>query len=371
MLPVNAATDACVAPAVPEAGRCGRQVPPPLDVREDVDAASWDRYVDAHPEATAYHRYGWMNVIGRAFRHEVRPLACVSGSIVTGVLPLIVMRSRMFGTFAISLPFLNAGGVLADDDRSATALLDAAVGIGTASGAEYLELRHSVRRFPSLGERRHRVSMTLTLRDSKEQQWLAVDRKIRNQVRKAEKHALTAATGGIELVPAFYEVFARNMRDLGTPVFGKDLFEEVLRTFPENSRVLCIHQGSQPVAASIVHWRGDWMEVPWASSLREYNTLAPNMLLYWHMLQTAIERGCRRFEFGRCAPNEGTFHFKKQWGAEPGPLVWEYWNRGGKPARFDAHSNESSYRRAAALWRRLPLSVTSALGPRIVRGIPC
>ncbi len=342
-----------------------------MEVRENANHAQWDAYVEGRPDASAYHRRGWLDVIERAFGHEVRPLACVTGDRITGVLPLVVMRSRLFGTFVVSLPFLNAGGVLADDERSAEMLLGAAVGIATDRRADYLELRHTTRHFPSLTERRHRVAMALALLDSSEHQWLALDRKIRNQVRKAEKSSLTARDGGIELVSDFYQVFSRNMRDLGTPVFGRALFDEVLRTFPENSRVICLYRGAQPVAASIVHWRGGWMEVPWASALREFNAMAANMFLYWRMLQVAIDRGCTRFEFGRCAPGEGTFQFKKQWGAEPSPLVWEYWMGGGKPARFDLHSDDSSYGRAAALWRRLPLGISNVLGPRIVRGIPC
>lgn len=342
-----------------------------LEVREDANHMQWDAYVEGRPDASAYHHRGWPDLIGRAFGHEVRPLACLTGGRITGVLPLVVMRSRLFGTFVVSLPFLNAGGVLADDERSAGVLLNTAVGIARDRRADYLELRHTTRHFTLLTERRHRVAMTLPLLDSTDRQWLALDRKIRNLVRKAEKSSLTARDGGIELVPDFYRVFSRNMRDLGTPVFGRTLFEEVLRTFPENSRVVCVYCGDQPVAASIVHWRRTWMEVPWASTLREFNAMAANMLLYWRMLQLAIDRGCSRFEFGRCAPGEGTFQFKKQWGAEPSPLVWEYWMSGGRPAKFDLHSDDSSYGRAAAVWRRLPMSVSNLLGPRIVRGIPC
>ena len=340
-------------------------------VREDVDAERWDGYVESNSAVSAYHRRGWIDLIGRAFGHETRCLACVSGDSITGVLPLVLMRSRLFGKFAVSLPFLNAGGVVADDPESAGCLLDAAIEIARERRADYLELRHTERRFPKLGERRHRVAMTLSLQDSSESQWLSLDRKIRNQVRKAEKSSLTASIGGLELVDDFYCVFARNMRDLGTPVFGRALFDEVLRTFPDNSRVVCVYRGEQPVAASIVHWRGAWMEVPWASALREFNAVAANMFLYWRMLQLAIECGCRQFEFGRCAEGEGTFLFKKQWGAEPSPLVWEYWMSGGRPAQFDLHSGESSYGRAAAVWRKLPLGVSNLIGPRIVRGIPC
>ena len=342
----------------------------PISVREDVADGDWDRFVAAEPGASAYHRVGWARLIGRAFGHEVRPLAALRGSTVVGVLPLVVMRSRIFGRFAVSLPFVNAGGVLTGDADAAAALLDAAVDIARRASVTYLELRHTSRHFPALTERRHKVAMTLALRESADAQFQAIDRKVRNQIRKGEKSGLRMADGGIELVPAFYDVFTRNMRDLGTPVFGRALFEEVMRTYPDNSRILCAYHGEQPVAASLVHWRGDWMEVPWASALRESNALSANMLLYWHMLQFAIGRGCRRFEFGRCTPGEGTFQFKRQWGAEPSPLVWEYWTAGAPPD-FSIDQKSGTYGRAASVWQRLPLGVTNLFGPRIVRGIPC
>jgi FemAB-related protein (PEP-CTERM system-associated) len=284
--------------------------------------------------------------------------------------PLIVMRSHLFGTHAVSLPFLNRGGVLAATPDAAVALLEAAAQVSRSSGARYLELRHVERIYPSLTERRHKVAMTLALHDTVEGQWQSVDRKVRNLVRKGEKNGLRFSEGGLELVPTFYEVFARNMRDLGTPVFPQALFGQVMATFPEHSRVLCVHHGALPVAVAITHRRGPWLEVIWASTVREANALAANMFLYWRMISYAIGVGCRTFEFGRCTPGEGTFHFKRQWGAEPSPLVWEYWT-GGAPPTFDIDQNAGGYGRAAAIWRRLPLELTNRLGPRIVRGIPC
>lgn len=342
----------------------------PLAVVEQAGDEGWDAFVASQPHASAYHRAGWARLIGRAFGHEVRLLAACEGPAVRGVLPLVVMRSRLFGTHAVSLPFLNEGGVLAADDDAAEALLAAAGEVARGAGARYLELRHTRRHYASLTERRHKVAMTLALQSTPEAQFQAVDRKVRNQVRKGEKSGLRLAAGGADLVPAFYEVFARNMRDLGTPVFGRALFDEVLRTFPDNSRVLCAYHGERPVAASIVHWRGDWMEVPWASAVREANALAANMFLYWHMIAFAIAQGCRRFEFGRCTPGEGTFHFKRQWGAEPSPLVWEYWTPGAPPV-FSIDQKSGGYGRASRIWRQLPLPLANVMGPRIVRGIPC
>jgi serine/alanine adding enzyme len=148
------------------------------------------------------------------------------------------------------------------------------------------------------------------------------------------------------------------------------LFEEVLRTFGENTRVFVVRHGSRPVAGAIVHWRGPSLEVIWASALREANPLSANVLLYWQLVQFAIEQGCTRFEFGRCTPNEGTFHFKKQWGAEPRPLVWEYWY--GRPiTNVDQSPRNPKYRAAVRVWQHLPVGLTTLVGPRIVHNIPC
>lgn len=330
----------------------------------------WDAYVEAHPMRSAYHYSGWPRLIARAFRHDAVLLAAQADGRMTGVLPLLLMRSRLFGRFAVSLPFLNEGGLLADGAAEEDALVEAAIEVARNAGADYLELRHRRRRISRLDPRSHKVAMTLTLRSSVEEQWQAIDRKVRNQVRKAEKSSVAVEAGGLERLEAFYGVFARNMRDLGTPVFGVELFAEALKTYPERTRVFVARYRGDVVAGSILHWRGDSLEVIWASALRESNAVCANVLLYWHMLQFAIGQGCARFEFGRCTPNEGPFHFKKQWGAEPSPLVWEYWHA-GQVRELDKTPRNPRYRTAVAIWQRLPVGVTTILGPRIVRSIPC
>ena len=167
----------------------------------------------------------------------------------------------------------------------------------------------------------------------------------------------------------FYQVFAHNMRDLGTPVYSKRFFEEVLRAFPDRARIVCVRYEGRTVAASVVFRHRATMEVPWASSLREFNHLSPNVRLYWEMLQLAIEEGCRTFDFGRSTPNEGTYNFKKQWGAEPVPLVWEYWTAPGA-AVPDLSPKNAKYGAAISVWRKLPVGLTRLIGPPIVRNIP-
>ena len=343
--------------------------PSPLSVEPVQDGAAWDGYVARHPGASACHAFAWRGVIAKAFGHDTRYLAATSADGISGVLPLVLFRSRIFGRFVVSMPFLNYGGVLADSPEAETALLAAAMEETRRAGAQDLELRHTCQMFPRLQAKRHKVAMDVALLTSEEAQWQAIDRKVRNQVRKGQKSGLHVALGGAELLDAFYAVFARNMRDLGTPVYGIRWFGEVLTAFRDASRLFVVYSGPQPVAASLVLWHRGTIEVPWASALREFNPLCANVFLYWEMFRFAVARGFERFDLGRSTPGEGTFHFKRQWGAEPRDLVWEYWTADGGTLPNLSPTNPR-FSAAIQAWRHLPVPVTTWLGPRLVANIP-
>ena len=341
--------------------------PAPAVVTECRDATTWDTYIRRRP-ASAYHGFAWKGILERAFGHRAIYLAAMRGDAIVGVLPLVEFRSRLFGRFAVSLPFLNYGGVIADDDEAARSLAGHAVSLAREHGWRHVELRHSTQRFPAWPCRRHKVAMSRRLPADAASLMPSIDRKARNLVRKAEKAGCVVEVGGGELVTEFYRVFARNMRDLGTPVYSSRLFEEVIAGCGDQARVFVVRHRGQPIAASlVVGWR-DEVEVPWASSLRTHSDKAPNMLLYSAMLHHAVENGRRVFHFGRSTPGEGTFQFKRQWGAEPTPLVWEYLALEGAPP--DQGPTNPKFRAAIEVWRRLPVPIATLLGPHIVRNIP-
>jgi FemAB-related protein (PEP-CTERM system-associated) len=341
----------------------------PIEITTSVSELEWDRFVASRPDASGYHVWKWRHVFEQAFGHETVYLAARQDDRVVGVLPLVLFRSRVFGRFAVSLPFVNYGGVCARDAGVAAALVERAGAICGERRLSHVELRHTTRQQPDLPAREHKVGMYLTLDSDPVRAWDGLDRKVRNQVRKAEKSGLTARSGGQELLERFYEVFARNMRDLGTPVYSIRFFERVLSTFPETSRVFLVDHGDLTVAGAIVLTDRDTLEVPWASSLREYRSQCPNNLLYWRIIEHAIESGHATLDFGRSTPNEGTFQFKQQWGAAPRPLYWEYVMTGGADLPNLSPSNPR-FSAAIAVWTRLPLAITNLVGPHIVRSIP-
>jgi len=293
-------------------------------VTDEVMAAEWDEYVDRHPEASVYHSWAWREIFGLAFGHDTLYLAArTHDRTLAGVLPLVLFRHPVFGRYMVSLPFVNYGGILASHPRAARALLDEATTRARLDGMSHVELRHRMPQFDGLPARCHKVSMTMALAGTVQDAWNNLDRKVRNQVRKAEKSGLAVETGGLELTDAFYEVFAENMRDLGTPVYPRRWFAEIVSRFPARARVFVVRHSGTPVAGAVtIGFRGT-LEIPSASSRRSARQLCPNMLLYWHIMQQAITDGYRILDFGRSTPDKGTYHFKRQWGAEPGPMCWE------------------------------------------------
>lgn len=316
------------------------------------------------------HHPAWLLVLRDALRHAPYWLEAHRAGRRVGLLPLAHVRGPLFGSFLVSLPYLNSAGVLAEDQQAATALLDRAVQLADELDVRYLELRHEARQeHPALTQTlTHKVHMRRALPSTSAALFEQFKPKVRNQIRKAEKQGLSVHWGGSQWLPAFYDIFSRNMRDLGTPVYSPRLFESILHYFPLESELCIVCLDRRPIAGAIVVHGQGMTEVPSASSLRNYNSTCANMLLYWHLLQRAVERGQQAFDFGRSSYESSTYAFKKQWGASPQPAVWQYYLRRGSA---DAMRPESGrYNRWIRIWKRLPVSLTRLIGPVISRGIP-
>jgi FemAB-related protein (PEP-CTERM system-associated) len=312
----------------------------------------------------------WLNIFQASLGHEPYAIEAAAHGRTVGFLPLALLDTLLFGKFLVSLPYLNTNGVVAGCGNVQRELIERAVGLADELDVCYLELRQEAAvEHPALATRvTTKVHMRLPLPRKSEELWKSFDPKVRNQVRKGEKHGFAVQWGGEELLPAFYDVLCRNMRDLGSPVYGISLFREVLRTFPGDAELCVVQSGDKPAAAALLLHGWGVTEVPTASSLKEFNPTSVNMLMYWQLLQRAVERGQEVFDFGRSTPEGNTFRFKKQWGAEPHPAVWHYHVLRGEVGEM--RPDNPRYQRVITLWQKLPVRLTRLLGPRIVRGIP-
>lgn len=346
---------------------------PPLTVTElssDHDRLQWDQYVLAHPQATGYHLVAWRHIVNEVFGHPCPYLmARDHGGELRGVLPTVLLSSRLFGRFFASLPFLNYGGMLADDEDTATLLLGEISKRAIDRSASHVELRHQGAGSIQWPSTQRKVSMRLDLPKAFDALWKGFPSKLRSQVRRAQKEGMAVAIGGEEQLDTFYDVFSRCMRDLGTPVYRKNFFGTILQTFPKESRICTVSLNGAPIAAGLLYGFRRMVEIPWAGADKRYNRLSPNMLLYNSVLEYACQEGFQIFDFGRSTVDSGTYRFKQQWGAQPHPLVWYYWLAEGKKLP-ELNPDNPKYQAAIALWQCLPLPVANLIGPHIVKYLP-
>ncbi len=345
-----------------------------IRLADDADRSSWDAFVLRHPQGLAYQLFAWKKAVEQAYDFRGLYLVAEEQGVVCGVLPMIHLKTPWLGAGVfVSLPYCDAGGVLADDQDIRNELVVSAEALTREMRAKSLQLRQSMplNSDPLCchGQASGKVRMVLELSGDAGRLLAGLKAKLRSQVKKPLRDGLRVRIGGVELVDEFYQVFAENMRDLGSPVHSKTWILAVVVHFGERARIGVVYTSDGlPVAAGVILLHPGTVSIPWASSLRKFNHLNPNVLLYWSFLAFAADGGFPRFDFGRSTPGEGTYRFKEQWGAEPFPLYWEdrLQSNGEKTSGF---LNGTGRKTAEAIWSRLPLSATNALGPLLRRHI--
>ncbi len=327
--------------------------------------ARWDAYVAAAPQATFFHRAAWRDVI-EALRHRSHYLYAERAGEITGVLPLAEIRSRLFGHALISTPFCVYGGVVASDAESEACLTQAAVLLAGELHVDYLELRDRQLRHPDWPVKDLYVGFRKAIQPDDDANLKAIPRKQRAMVRKGIGLGLEARHDGS--LDEFYRVYAESVRNLGTPVLPRSHYARLRQTFGKDCEITVVRHQRQPVAAVMSFYFRDEVHPYYGGSVRHGRDLAANDFMYWSVMQRAVARGARLFDFGRSKQDTGSYHFKKHWGFEPVPLPYAY-----HLVRAREVPNVSPTNRKYSLfikgWQRLPLPVSCALGPLLARNL--
>ena len=336
-------------------------------LEEDIEA--WNTYVANSQATSLYHRAEWKQLIFRTFGHTgFYYIAKDSLQNIIGILPLIRLNSRLFGDFMVSMPYFNYGGAVADHPAIEKKMMDVANEHAAKLGVSHIEYRDDIER-SDLPARTDKVNLILPLPRDPDELWNSFSSKLRAQIKRPYRENPFINIGREENLDEFYEVFARNMRDLGTPVYAKSFFLNILEHFPDNSFIITIKLNNKPVAAGFLLNHGNMLEIPWASTIKPINHLSINMLMYWEVLKFAISQGVESFDFGRSTIDGGTYRFKRQWGAIPKQLYWHYWLNEGEQLPALNPSNPK-YALMISIWKKIPVLLTKYLGPPIVKNLP-
>jgi len=338
-----------------------------LAANDAAAAAAWDAYVLACPQATFFHRAGWLRIMREIFRHDAYFLLARRDGRISGVLPLAHVNSLLFGNALTGLPFAVYGGTAADDVESATALEAEAQALAQRLGVQHLELRHMDRRHPDWPEQDLYVTFRKELLPGEEANMLAIPRKQRAMVRKGIKNELKSEIDGN--ADRFFALYADNVHRHGTPALPRKYFEALQREFGADCEVLTVSSAEgKPLSSVLSFYFRDEVLPYYAGDDWAARDLAANDFKYWELMRRAVARGIRVFDYGRSKLGTGPYAFKKNWGFEPQPLHYEYrlYKRDSVPQN---NPNNAKYQVMIKTWRKLPLGFANWLGPFIVRNL--
>ena len=336
------------------------------------DSTAWDTFVRARPDATFFHLSAWRHVIQRAFAHRAHYVLAEQDGAIVGVLPLVQVKTRLFGHTLISNPFCVYGGPLAVNEEASLALADHAEALRAKLGAKACEFRYLQAPPPHWLDDawQERGALYVTFRRAiaadDEANLKSIPRKQRAVVRKGIERGLVATTG--HDVDRLHAIYAESVRNLGTPVFSRRYFRLLAEWFPGEMDVLTVSDAGRPVASVLnFYWRDEVLPY-YGGGLPEARLCFANDFMYWETMRRAAARGCRVFDFGRSKQETGAFAFKKNWGFTPTPLAYRVRVSAGE-AIPEVNPANPKYAMMIAAWTKLPLPVANTLGPVLVRGV--
>lgn len=340
-----------------------------IEACSDAHSAQWNEYLTQRPEGSYYHLFEWQQINQKALGHRTAYLLARDGATVRGVLPLTFVSSPLFGRILCSLPFVNYGGPIADDEIAKQALVTAARNTAKEWRADYLELRCADQLQTDMPVSTRKISMHIALDPDPDVLWNKFSSKHRTNIRRSQKNELVVSSGGSELLDTFYAVMEQSWRQLGTPLYKRSYFDSIMRALPDHTRIFVCARGTEPVAVAFNGYFNGTVEGLWAGGTELSRPLQANYALYWEMIREACVRGCKRYHLGRSTADSGAEDFKKKWNATSSQLYW-YFHRpnGGEMPQLNV--DNPKYKLAIDVWRRLPLWATRIIGPPLARLIP-
>ena len=339
-----------------------------VEILTTSDTACLD-FVQQFPSGKICHLPGWSIAVTQAAGLENFYLVAKDNNHICGVLPLVRAKSIIFGNFMVSQAFSDYGGPLVQSAEACDILFNNAVELANELHCEYIEFRNIEPLPYELKLRSGKICMYLPLISNTDEIWKSFKAKVRNQINKAQKSGITASDGHLELLDDFYRVYTIRMHQLGTPAYPRRLMQNLLRAFPKNSRIVVVRLETLIIGAALTFCFNGFVEIPFASTLIQYNSLCPNNLLYWYIIKHYALAGAKCFDFGRCTINSSTYDFKRQWGPQPVELHYQYWTRPGHQLSILGPDNPK-YKKKIEMWKRLPLWAARLVGPCISRNLP-
>lgn len=337
-----------------------------IKLLDSVDRQRWDKYVESSYSATFFHLSAWQQVIQQAFSHQTYYIFAEQEGEITGILPLVHVKSLLFGNILISNAFCVYGGIVASNDQAFQALQNYAQKLARELGVDCLEMRNRQQQHPDWPHKQLYVTFRKELDVDHEKNMSAIPRKQRAMVRAGIKAGLTSVVD-ID-VNRFYQAYSESVRNLGTPVFPKHYFQLLKQAFADDCEILTIEHEGRLVASVMSFYFKDEVLPYYGGGTDLARDLKGNDFMYWEVMRRAVDKGCKVFDYGRSKEGTGSYRFKKHWGFEPEPLFYEIDLVSAKQIP-EINPLNPKYQLFIAAWKRLPLPVSQLVGPWLAKDL--
>lgn len=341
------------------------------------DRDIWDRFVLDNMNSSFFHLSDWKDIVEQSFRHKAHYIMAFQEEKLSGVLPLTEVKSRLFGHALVSVPFGVYGGICSLNSKTDRALSNSAAILGKLIGVDYVELRNEFilsglpkdsADSPNWQTKDMYVTFKRELYPDVDENFQAIPGKQRRMIRQGIKSGLISKIGYQEHVKDFYNIYARSVKALGTPVFPFCYFLNIMDTFPQTF-ILSVWKDNKMVAGVMTFIFKDSLMPYYGGALKKYYKYAVNDFMYWELMKYGCENKFRVFDFGRSKKGTGAYEFKRHWGFEPMALPYACCLIGKKQMPNVSPANKK-YSTMISIWKKMPLFLTNWLGPKLVRGIP-
>ncbi|MCU7943334.1 MAG: FemAB family PEP-CTERM system-associated protein [Candidatus Thiodiazotropha sp. (ex Cardiolucina cf. quadrata)] len=335
----------------------------------EENSNKWNGYLKTNDQACLYQLFEWQIINNGYFNHSVYNIVAEINNQIVGVLPLVSLKSVIFGHILCSMPFVNYGSSCANSTEIDKKLMEYACELTNKIGAKYLEVRSQKPSVINMKESKNKISLTIKLVDDYDTLWNGFKSKHRTNIRRVYKNGITVKKGGDELLKPFYEILSKSWRDLGTPIYSIKYFKKITQYFKSDYTIFIAYKDGTPVAAAFNGYYKDIVEGMWLGLDNQYRQYQPSYVLYWEMIKDACERGYKTYHLGRSSTDSGGESFKKKWNADTKQLYWQY-HLNSIEEMPNLNPSNPKYKLLIKIWRILPLKVTQIIGPLISKNIP-
>ena len=331
----------------------------------------WDDYVKTHQQGSFFHLSGWQNVIEQSFNHPCYFLYAYKEGSICGVLPLVEVKSKLFGHALVSTPFCVYGGAIADSDDIVRQLEQEACQLAEQLQVDYLELRYKEAQASSLLLKQAHSTFGCNIAEDSDKILASIKKKQRAVIRHSLKNDLncsisdnsnTSGSGKKDFTD-FYQLLSTSYRNLGTPIFTKRYFENLMATFGDCSDIAVIRDKNNQPSSAVMNFYFNEQVLPYYGGGNDSaRGLKSADFMYYQVMCHAQEKDKTWFDFGRSKNDSGPYKYKKNWGMEPQPLHY-YYHLVNASELPNLSPNNPKYKFFINMWQKLPLKVSQIVGP--------